>query len=231
MKILAADTSTTSCSVAVVNKTAVLAELTVTTGETHSKHLMGLVRDAMALSALSIPDLDGFAVVTGPGTFTGLRIGVSSIKGLAAASGKPLVGISSLDVLAAQSSQGSYLICPLIDARRGEVYFSRYRFSRSGNKRGELIKECEEMVMPPVKVVEVINEPCVFIGNGAVLYRRDIIDRLGKLAYFVPDYQNTIRASVIAQLGRHRFEMNDLQNVGELVPQYIRKSDAELKFG
>ncbi len=230
MKILAADTSSMSCSVAVVNKTSVLAELTVTTGETHSKHLMGLIRDVMALSKMSISDIDGFAVAIGPGTFTGLRIGMSSIKGLAAASAKPIVGISSLDVLATQSSYASSLICPLIDARRGEVYFSRYRFSRAGDKQGGLVKECDELVLPPAEAIGEINEPCVFIGNGALLYKQDILDRLGDLAHFAPEYQHIIRASVIAYLGKHRFEKDDLQDADELLPHYIRKSDAELKF-
>ncbi len=231
MKILAADTSTMSCSVAVVHKKAVLAEMTVTTGETHSKHLMRLIRDSMELSNMALSELDGFAVTTGPGTFTGLRIGVSSIKGLAAATGKPVVGMSSLNVLAAQSSHDSYLICPLIDARRGEVYFSRYRFSRSGNNSEGFIKECEERVLPPVEAVNEINEPCVFIGNGALLYKQELVKLLGDLAHFAPEYQHTIRASTIAHLGVQRFEINDFHNAGELVPHYIRKSDAELKFG
>jgi tRNA threonylcarbamoyladenosine biosynthesis protein TsaB len=231
MKILASDTSTMSCSVAVVDKTSVLAELTVTTGETHSKHLMRLIRDVIALSDMSISDIDGFAVITGPGTFTGLRIGVSSIKGLAAAHAKPVVGISSLDVLASQSSSASSLICPLIDARRGEVYFAKYRFSRTGDEQRGLIKECKELVLPPAEAVGGINEPCVFTGNGALIYKQDIVDLLGDLAYFAPEYQHTIRASAIAHLGMQRFEMDDSQDVAELVPHYIRKSDAELKFG
>ena len=100
MRILAVDTATRSCSVAVVDDRTVLAETTVMTDETHSKHLMCLIHQVIQISKIALEDLDGFAVTRGPGSFTGLRIGISTVKGLAASSGKPMVGISSLDTLA-----------------------------------------------------------------------------------------------------------------------------------
>ena len=136
MIILAVDTATTSCSVAIIDKKCVLAEITLLREETHSKHLMDMIHTAIGFSGLKLSDLDGFAVVRGPGSFTGLRIGITTVKGLAAGLKKPLVGISSLEALAMQASHSPYLICPLLDARRGEVYFSRYRFDRGPFKRG-----------------------------------------------------------------------------------------------
>ena len=110
MKILAVDTATKSCSVAIVDKDTLLAEVSITSKQTHSRHLMEMVNRAMGMSGLNISGLDGLAVTIGPGSFTGLRIGISSVKGLAMASGKPVVGISSLDVLAMQSNYSQYLI-------------------------------------------------------------------------------------------------------------------------
>ncbi|MFH2220346.1 MAG: tRNA (adenosine(37)-N6)-threonylcarbamoyltransferase complex dimerization subunit type 1 TsaB [Pseudomonadota bacterium] len=225
MKILAVDTGTKSCSVAVVEKSSLLAEMTLVKDQTHSKHLMKMIHTVIGMSGLDLSELDGYAVNMGPGTFTGLRIGMSAVKGLAAASGKPVVGVSSLDALAMQASLSPYLICPLLDARRGEVYYSRYRFQNGG-----LIKEIKENVFPPETAIFDIDEPCTFVGNGARLYRAEIVDIMGDLACFAPFCQNTIRASTIAHLSMRRFETADTDDVGALSPRYIRKPDAEMKL-
>ena len=224
MKVLAVDTSTTSCSVAIVDKDTLLAEVTNVREQTHSKHLMNMINTVIGLSGLALSDLDGFAVTKGPGTFTGLRIGISSVKGLAEASGKPIVGVSSLDALAMQVSS-SYCICPLLDARKGEVYFARYRF-----REGSLIKDIEEQVFPPEKAVSDLNEECIFVGNGVLLYQEMILNKLGESAHFAMSFQNTIRASTVAHLSMHRFIKADTDDIGMFVPHYIRKSDAELKL-
>jgi tRNA threonylcarbamoyladenosine biosynthesis protein TsaB len=225
MKIIAVDTSTTSCSVAVVDKDSLLAEMTIIREQTHSKHLMGIIHTVIGFSGLAISAVDGFAVTSGPGTFTGLRIGISTVKGLAVASGKPIVGISSLDALAEQCACSGYLICPLIDARRGEVYFSRYRF-----QDGILKKEIGEGVLPPDQAVRDINEPSLLVGSGALLYQDVLAETLGKWMYLALPSQHTIRASTVAQLSLRRFEKADTDDVGAFTPQYIRKSDAQLNL-
>ncbi|MBE9530714.1 MAG: tRNA (adenosine(37)-N6)-threonylcarbamoyltransferase complex dimerization subunit type 1 TsaB [Proteobacteria bacterium] len=225
MKILAVDTATKSCSVAVVQEKSLLAEITTVKKQTHSKHLMEMINRVMGLSGLALSELDGFAVTRGPGTFTGLRIGISSVKGLSTASGKPVVGVSSLDALAVQASFFPYLICPLIDARKGEVYSSRYRF-----RNGHLKKEADEHVFPPEKAVFDLNETCLFIGDGALIYQKMILNKMGKSAFFAPSFQNTIRASTVAYLSMNRFKNDDTDDVGMFVPHYIRRSDAELNL-
>jgi len=164
-------------------------------------------------------------VTSGPGTFTGMRIGISSVKGFATALGKPVVGVSSLDALAMQASFFPYLICPFIDASRGEVYFSRYKF-----RNGHLKKETDEQVSPPEKAVFGPNEACLFIGDGALLYQKTILNKMGKSAFFASSFQNTIRASTVAYLSMDRFKNEDTDNVGIFVPNYIRRSDAELNL-
>ena len=226
MKILAVDTATKSCSVGIVDKDALLVELILSTGQTHSKHLTEMIDRAIGLSGLTISALDGFAVTMGPGSFTGLRIGISSVKGLVVGTGKPLVGVSTLDALAMQAAFSSHLVCPLLDARKGEVYFSRYRFVD-----GTLKKELVEGVYAPLKVVDDINEPCLFIGDGALLYKNAIIRKMGKLAHFVPPGQNAIRASTVAYIAMDRFVKKETDDVAHFVPHYIRKSDAEKNLG
>ncbi len=225
MKILAVDTATKSCSVAIVEKESIIAETTLFIEQTHSKHLMEMIDTALNLSGLTVSELDGFAVTKGPGSFTGLRIGISSIKGFAMASGKPVVGVSSLDSLAMQCCFSSYLVSPLLDARKGEVYFSRYRF-----ENGYFKKKLGDQVISSVQAVCDINEPCLFVGDGAKIYQNKIKDEIGDLAYFAPPYQNTIRASTVAHISMDRFETNDTDDNILFAPDYIRKCWAELSL-
>ena len=225
MKILAVDTATKSCSVAIIEAGSLSTELTSLKDQTHSKHLMELIHNALGISGFGAADIDGLAVTIGPGSFTGLRIGVSTIKGLAHALDKPVVGISSLDVLAWQCADRSYLICPLLDARKGEVYSATYRYNHDS-----LTPKSPETASAPEAAIQKIKEPCVFIGSGAQLYRKRISTVLGDLAHFAPQSQNIIRASSVAFLSMERFKTHDTVTAAELVPHYIRKSDAELNF-
>jgi len=223
MKILAVDTATSSCSVAVAVDGELLAEITLIRDETHSKHLTSLIRQVIQVAGMSLDEMDGFAVTRGPGSFTGLRIGISTVKGLAAASGRPLVGISSLESLAQQACAGEHPVCSMIDARREEVYVACYR-----KKNSVLSLEENEQALAPDKVLHSIQGTCVFVGNGAVVYRQIIMDLMGKRAHFAPATQNVIRAATVAQLAWRRFGAGDTDDLARFVPVYLRKSDAEL---
>jgi tRNA threonylcarbamoyladenosine biosynthesis protein TsaB len=225
MKILAVDTATSSCSTAIVDNGLVRAELTTVSNQTHSKHLMTMIDAVCGMSGLKIAAMDGFAVTVGPGSFTGLRIGICTVKGLAWSLKKPVVGISSLDALAWQCTPGAYPICTLLDARKHEVYSCRYRFVE-----GALNKEGTEQVGAPAEVINAIREPCVFVGNGATLYQKKITQKLGELAHFGGGRHANIRASAIAELSIDRFIHHQHDDVATLVPHYIRKSDAELNW-
>ncbi len=192
---------------------------------------MEMIDQVLALAGEKLSGIDGFAVTRGPGSFTGLRIGLSCVKGLAYALDKPVAGVSSLDVLAFQASagwemdDGSGTICPLLDARKKEIYFSRY-----GRKNGKLEKICDEIVMSPEALDGRIKGRCLFVGDGALLYK-DLLKRLFKdSAVFVPPPQNYIRAHSVACLSLQRFSDNDADDLAGLVPRYIRQSDAELNF-
>jgi tRNA threonylcarbamoyladenosine biosynthesis protein TsaB len=223
MKILAVDTATLSCSTAIVDDGLVSAELTTVNNQTHSKHLMAMIDAVCGMSGMKIAAMDGFAVTVGPGSFTGLRIGISTVKGLAWSLKKPVVGISSLDALAWQCTPVAYQICALLDARKDEVYSCRYRFVD-----GALNKEGTEQVSAPAEAINAIREPCLFVGDGATLYQKEIMQKLGELAYFGGGRHANIRASSIAELSLDRFIHHQHDDVASLVPHYIRKSDAEL---
>lgn len=226
MKILAVDTATKSCSVAVIDEKSVISEFSANHNDTHSKFLMGMIRDILNICHLSVNDIDGFAVTIGPGSFTGLRIGLSSVKGLALASRKPIVGVSSLEVLAYQVFGSDKLVCPMLDARRSEVYAARYRFNNLvNNLEFEIVKP--PMALSPEKAIENINEPCILVGDGATLYQDLIRDVLGPIAVFTNFTQHIIRASTVGHIAMQRFKANDTDDVSLIEPFYLRKSDAE----
>jgi tRNA threonylcarbamoyladenosine biosynthesis protein TsaB len=225
MRILAVDTATTSCSVAIVDGASLSAEFTLNKKETHSKHLMEMIETVLKISGFDISAVDGFAVTKGPGSFTGLRIGISTIMGLAAASGKPIVGVSSLEAIAAQVPLSQDLICPLIDARKGEVYFSQYKFIS-----GYLQRQTDEQVTCLEKILDDVKDSCLFVGNGAVLYKNMILEKLGCSASFAPMDHNTIRASTVAHLSMTKFKSKNTDKIENFSPHYIRRSDAELNI-
>lgn len=228
MKILAVDTASKSCSVAVAEDSSLLALQTIISDQTHSKHLMSMVDKTLELADLKSSEIDGFAVTTGPGAFTGLRIGISAVKGLAFALKKPVTCVSNLDVLAMQTACYSSLICSMIDARRGEVYAALYRLERCGFKQDVLTKKNKENVLPPEKALDGINEPCMFVGNGSCLYKKNIKDILGDYAFFASPSQNKTCASTVAHLGLIQLKNNIFSKIETIVPHYIRKSDAQI---
>ena len=226
MRILALDTASKSCSVAIVDDQSIMAESKSVSFQTHAIHLIEMVQKVVVMSGLTLSEIDGFAVGRGPGSFTGLRIGISTIKALAVATGKPVVGVSNLDALAMQAVISSNMICPLMDARKGEVYFSRYRY-----KNGNLQKIVPARVSLLDEALSDINTACVFIGEGARIYQKKISEKVGPYASFALPIQNIIRASTIGQLSMNRFKQENTDDIAMLVPEYIRKSDAELGFG
>jgi tRNA threonylcarbamoyladenosine biosynthesis protein TsaB len=225
MYVLAVDTATPVCSAALVHGFHILAEFSLGTGKTHATHIMGMISNVLARCEMTLDQMDGFAVGRGPGSFTGLRIGVSTVKGLAAGSGKPLVGVSSLEALARQAYRKGYTICPMIDARRGEVYTTRFTAGRDG-----LIQCFPESVMSPEKALDGVDSPCIVVGSGAVAYRDHFLRVPGKNIEPAMSGQHQVRASTIALLSLDRFQRLPADSAGRVTPAYIRKSDAEYRL-
>jgi len=226
VKLLAVDTSTRACSVAVVDQDRLACEITTGPTGTHSTHLLGLIRMALRLAETDLDGLDGLAVCVGPGSFTGLRIGVSTVKGLAFATDKPVAGVCSLEALAQACLPWPHLICALLDARQGEVYAARYRA-----RDGRLEREGPESVLAVEEALAGMNEACLFVGDGARRYCEAIASILGPRAFFPPPSHDLIRASTVAALAQHLFAGQAVEDPDRLAPRYVRQSDAELKIG
>lgn len=223
MKVLALDTATRSCSVAVVIDGKPPYELSTLSSRTHSAHLMTMIRDALELAELDVKDIDGFAVTIGPGSFTGLRIGISTAKGLAFAGGKPCVGISSLEALAFACLPCPHRICTLMDARKGDVYAAV--FHESG---GRLERIGDEQVAAPETILRTIITPHLFVGDAVPLYEKQIRALARGHARWAPPDRLFPKASTVARLARDRLEGAAVDGADLLVPRYIRQSDAEL---
>jgi tRNA threonylcarbamoyladenosine biosynthesis protein TsaB len=226
MKILSVDTSTATCTVGVAKGDNLLAELVHSNGQTHVRHLMGMIHEALGTAGVSIREIDGFAVVTGPGTFTGLRIGIGTVKGLACALSRPIVGVTSLAALAAQADLSTKLVCPVIDARRGEVYYGLY-----APAKGEPVPASMHHVAPPSELVKNIRDSCQFIGNGARLYREVFEADLGPLFQLSPSCRDSICAETLSRLALKQFQKHSTQKLSGVAPYYIRRSDAERHAG
>lgn len=223
MRILAVDTATEVCGVAVWQDGRVADEMCTDQGVTHARVLMEAIRSVLEKCGLRPADLDAFVATQGPGSFTGLRIGISTVKGLAAAVSKPLVGVSTLAVLAHQAPAGTGYVCPVIDARRREVYWSVYRRDDTG-----LVPMGPERVGPVGDVRLAGKGECLFIGNGARLYAQVLRERWPQRARLVPPGLDALQPGVLAYLGAQRYRAGHIEEAHGFSPIYLRQSDAEL---
>ncbi len=223
------DTATPCSAVALTSGTrkdgSVLASLSLSGNVTHSRRLLKAVDYLLREAGISWPQIDGIGVSLGPGSFTGLRIGMATAKGLAAAAGKALIGISSLDSLAAKCST-SRLICAVVDARKKEVYTALYRCASDG--LAERISDIAAVA--PEKLGDLITEPVLLIGDGAVLYADLMKEMLGDLVLFAPAMLHELSAASLGMLAGEKLFAGEVLDVAEAVPLYIRSSDAELNL-
>jgi tRNA threonylcarbamoyladenosine biosynthesis protein TsaB len=225
MKILAIDTSTRMGSIALVEGPLLKAQHILNIRATHNQRLLPGIERILADAGWSLNDLDGFAVSLGPGSFTGLRIGLSIVKGLAWATGKPLAGVPTLDALAVNVSLVSHKICPILDARKGEIYTALYR------QGDEAIPQrlTSYMAVKPEELVALISEATVIIGDGLLSYGDYLKRELGNRLVLAPPHLNVIHASSVAWLGWHRLRSGESEDVSRCAPLYVRPSEAELK--
>lgn len=225
MKVLGIDTSTMMGSVGIIDDDRPIGQLSLNIERTHSERLMEAVSSLIASVEITLDQIDCFAISIGPGSFTGLRIGLGTVKGLSMASGKSVVPVSTLEALAYNTPFCRYLICPLLDAKRNEVYTALFKYADDGS----IIRLTDDLVISPGLLIDRLNEPVMFTGDGVSVYRDLLRRQLGDLAYFAS--ANTILPSgiSIAMMGLQYFKKG-MAGSSSLVPVYIRKSEAETKF-
>ncbi len=227
--ILSIDTSTPCSSVALTVGTRkngeVVATLCLTGKVTHSRRLLSAIDWIMQESGVDWPEMDGIAVSLGPGSFTGLRIGMATAKGLAAAAGKVLLGVSTLDSLAAKCVTHR-LICSLLDARKKEVYAAFYRCNNDGLSE----RIGGPVVLTPASLAAVINEPVLLVGDGARVYGDVLQAILQEKCMIAPAALHEPSAASLGMLAGELLEKGLVLDLAEGVPMYVRSSDAELNL-
>ena len=224
MNILAVDTSGPVAGVAVLRDGEVAYEGAAVNKLTHSVNLMPMIEEALGRAGLDVSAIDLYACVTGPGSFTGVRIGVSAVKGMAHGAGKPCVGVDALEALAGGVCMNDMLLCPIQDARAGQVYGAAFLPG-----------------MPPVRVLDNMAEKLpafiekalevaggrklCFIGDGVKTYRNAIVDLLGDRAVFAPAHMSYLRPASAAVLA-HEHQADQVDYL-TLMPVYLRAPQAE----
>jgi tRNA threonylcarbamoyladenosine biosynthesis protein TsaB len=192
---------------------------------THSRRLLSVIELLMAETGRTWQDMDGIAVSTGPGSFTGLRIGMATAKGLAAAAGKALLGVSTMDALASKCLTDK-LICAVLDARKTEVYAAFYRLGDDG-----LVARISELaVLRPAELAALVVEQVVMVGDGAQAYRDVFRSLLGERVIFAPALLHEPSAAALGLLAGEHLARGELLDLAEGGPTYVRSSDAELNL-
>ncbi|MDY6850705.1 MAG: tRNA (adenosine(37)-N6)-threonylcarbamoyltransferase complex dimerization subunit type 1 TsaB [Thermodesulfobacteriota bacterium] len=219
MKALALDTATPAGSAALVQGSAVLAESNLPPGKTHSRTLVPEIQRLLTRLGLTVHDLDLVAVGLGPGSFTGLRIGLAVAKGLAWAAGKPLVGVPSLDALVWGLPPRPIQACPMLDARRGRVYAALYR---SSGAEGAWKRQTEFTAHTLRTLAELVREETVFIGEAGKAWSRPLADELGPLFRAGPEDLVSPRAAQVARVAFDLFNQGVKTDPARIMPLYIR---------
>lgn len=225
MKTLAIDTSGKSAGLAIVSDGRILYELFMNTGLNHSVLLLPEIDHALNVLNLDLTDLDLFVATTGPGSFTGLRIGLSTMKGFALSHNKPLVGVSTLEALVWNIYSEDRIICPMLNGPMDEIYTALYRYHPLDGYERLL----EEQITTIQKLVAHITGPVIFVGDGAVRWEGHLRDRLLESAIFAPQHLNICRPSTIAGIGIKKYQDGLTEDMVSLKPTYLRASEAEIK--
>lgn len=225
MRILALDSSGLVATVAILEEGQTLAEYTVNYKKTHSQTLLPMLDEIVKMTEFDLSTIDAIAVAGGPGSFTGLRIGSATAKGLGLALKKPLIHIPTLDGLAYNLYGSNGLICPIMDARRNQVYTGVYCFQ---DNAFEVVEE--QMAVSVEELIQKLNqygEKVTFLGDGVPVYREQLEAGLRGEIYFAPAHMNRQRAASVGALGMEYYKAGKTESAMEHQPDYLRLSQAE----
>ena len=227
MNILGIETSSMVASIAVLCEEKLMAEYTVNNKKTHSEKMMGVLNKALEDSGIGFKDIDAIAVAKGPGSFTGIRIGMASAQGMAHALGIPMIGVNTLDGLAYNLLESSSLLCPVIDAQRGDVYTSLYRWEGE-----ELVQLWNYEIISSEQLIEKLNsleDKVKILGDGVPVLAKVLGAQFGSITPAHP-VARMPRASCVAAIGLRQYALGKVGDCFSVKPFYIRKSNAEEKW-
>lgn len=225
MLIFGIDTCCMSATAALMSDEVMVAETAINHHRTHSQMMMPQIEEMFRLSDTDPNDVDAFAAAVGPGSFTGVRIGVATAKAMAQAADKPCVAVSTLEALAFGSAFFDGIISPILDARRGQVYNAVFK---GGN--GSLERICADRALTLDELIAELRKGTknvIFMGDGVLVYRDILRERLGDRAFFAPKITALNLGGAVAEIGLERFKNGETIHYSKLVPEYVRLSQAE----
>lgn len=229
MKIIGLDSSGLTASVAIVEDDTLVAVYSVNYKKTHSQTLVPMLDEISKMTELDLATVDAIAIAKGPGSFTGLRIGSATAKGLGLALNIPIVEIPTTDGMAFNFYGSDKLICPLMDARREQVYTGLYEFLRTeaGYELNTILPATALPIEDIVEKVNELNREVIFLGDGVPVYRSKIDESIKVLHSYAPAHRNMQSAASVATLGLKYFKEGKFVPASEHVPDYLRLSQAE----
>jgi len=230
MLILALDSSTQTGAVSLCQGERIIAEYNLNLKMTHSQRLMPQVVRVMEETQMELNELDGIAVGIGPGSFTGIRIGVATAKSLAQVLEIPIVSVSTLEVLANSLVHTDKYICPVIDARRERVYTGVYKEKMDGLKQQVLSERMISVTDLVQKIGQDFNEDVIFIGEAIDKYGAIIKSELGKQARFVTSTYNIPRGGILGRIGANKLKNDEGDDLFKVNPNYLKRSQAEIDW-
>lgn len=229
MKILALDSSGLVASVALVTEEQLIGAYTINYKKTHSQTLLPMLDVMFQQLDMDVAEIDAIAISGGPGSFTGLRIGAATAKGLGLALHKPLIHIPTVDGMAYQMYGVDGIICPIMDARRSQVYTGLYEYKTEENARNfHVVKEqmavsIEELI----KELNTVGKPVTFLGDGVPVHKEILVEKLEVPCYFAPIYSNRQNAAAVGALAVTYYQEGKMESAADHKPDYLRVSQAE----
>lgn len=228
MKILALDSSGMVASAAIIEDDVLIGEYSINHKKTHSQTLLPMLDEIVKMTETDLEDVDAIALAKGPGSFTGLRIGSATAKGLGLALNKPIVAVPTMDAIAYNLYHAEGYICPIIDARRNHVYTGIYAWN---GDEFEVVKEqCAESIDEIIEEINLFENPVIFLGDGVAVHRERILETCTVPVSFAPAHLNRQRAGAVGSLGMEYYKRGKIERAAEHRPDYLKKSQAEREW-
>ena len=225
MRILAIDSSSMVATVAITTDGILNAEYTINHKKTHSQTLLPMIAEIVKMIEIDMDSIDAVAITGGPGSYTGLRIGSATAKGIGLALNKPIINVPTMDALAYNLYSSQYVICPIMDARRGQVYTGIYKFEETEMKT--IKPQCIMMIDEVIKELDTIKESVMFLGDGVDVHKQLIDDIMDTKHYYAPASMNRHKASTLGTIAEIYYKNGKTETAKEHKPEYLRLSQAE----
>ena len=225
MRILAIDSSSMVATVAITTDGILNAEYTINHKKTHSQTLLPMIAEIVKMIEIDMDSIDAVAITGGPGSYTGLRIVSATAKGIGLALNKPIINVPTMDALAYNLYSSQYVICPIMDARRGQVYTGIYKFEETEMKT--IKPQCIMMIDELIKELDTIKESVMFLGDGVDVHKQLIDDIMDTKHYYAPASMNRHKASTLGTIAEIYYKNGKTETAKEHKPEYLRLSQAE----